>query len=74
MLEIDNVSFAYGAENVLEKINFKLESGDFWAVIGPNGGGKTTFVKLLLGLLSQIKARLATLQIYSPAILAMSHK
>ena len=40
MLEMKNVSFAYGAENVLEKINFKLESGDFWAVIGPNGGGK----------------------------------
>lgn len=59
MLEIDNVSFAYGAENVLEKINFKLESGDFWAVIGPNGGGKTTFVKILLGLLKPNKGEIS---------------
>lgn len=51
MLEIKNVSFAYGHENVLEHISFKLESGDFWAVIGPNGGGKSTFAKLMLGLL-----------------------
>lgn len=59
MLEMKNVSFAYGAENVLEKINFKLESGDFWAVIGPNGGGKTTFVKLLLGLLKPNKGEIS---------------
>ena len=59
MLEMKNVSFAYGAENVLEKINFKLEFGDFWAVIGPNGGGKTTFVKLLLGLLKPNKGEIS---------------
>lgn len=58
MLEIKNVSFAYGAENVLENINFTLESGDFWAVIGPNGGGKTTFVKLLLGLLKPTQGKI----------------
>lgn len=60
MLELENVSFAYGAENVLEHINFTLESGDFWAVIGPNGGGKTTFVKLLLGLLKPSSGKISS--------------
>lgn len=46
---IDNVSFGYGSSKILEHIRLELFSGDYLAIIGPNGGGKTTLLKLLLG-------------------------
>lgn len=45
------VSFSYGENPVLEDVHLRVEKGDFLAMIGPNGGGKTTLLKLLLGLL-----------------------
>lgn len=47
---IQNLSFSYGDHLVLKDINLTINEGDYIAIIGPNGGGKTTFVKLLLGL------------------------
>jgi zinc transport system ATP-binding protein len=46
-----NVSFGYTAAPVLEEVSVTIKTGDFVALIGPNGGGKSTFLKLLLGLL-----------------------
>lgn len=46
-----NMSFAYDTEIVLDGVSFTVHSGEIVAVIGPNGGGKSTLVKLLLGLL-----------------------
>ncbi|CBG39977.1 metal ABC transporter ATP-binding protein [Helicobacter mustelae] len=43
--------FAYTRDYVLKNVNFQVHKNDFLAVIGPNGGGKTTLIKLLLGLL-----------------------
>jgi zinc transport system ATP-binding protein len=51
IIEIRNMWFAYDGESVLEDIDFKIDEGDFVAMIGPNGGGKTTLLKVLLGLL-----------------------
>ncbi|MCX2716692.1 ABC transporter ATP-binding protein [Helicobacter sp. MIT 21-1697] len=51
LVDIKELYFAYGEHNVLENVSFKLQEKDFWAIIGPNGGGKTTFIKLILGLL-----------------------
>ncbi len=51
LLDIKNLSFAYTSHNVLENVNFEVQDGDFWAIIGPNGGGKSTLVRLILGLL-----------------------
>ena len=45
------VSFAYGRHTVLEGVDFSIASGDFVSMVGPNGGGKTTLLKLVLGLL-----------------------
>ena len=47
-----NVDFSYdGSENlVLENINLEVEKGDFGCIVGPNGGGKTTLLRLILGL------------------------
>lgn len=50
-IEVNNVNFSYYKTTVLEDINFKIEENDFVGIIGPNGGGKTTFIKLLIGLL-----------------------
>ncbi len=51
--EIDRVTFGYepGGEAVLRDVSLRIEAGDFLGVIGPNGGGKTTLLKILLGLL-----------------------
>ena len=50
-IDIKNLSFSYNQELILEDINLHVESGEFLAIIGPNGGGKTTLIKLILGLL-----------------------
>jgi len=55
IVEMENVTFGYNTENVLQDVNLKIEPGDFTAMIGPNGGGKTTLLKLILGLLKQDK-------------------
>ncbi len=51
LLEVKNLSFKYDKENVLEDISFQLYQGDFFTITGPNGGGKSTLIKLILGLL-----------------------
>ena len=49
-LECREVSFSYDGVPVLENINLFVEEGEFAAVLGPNGGGKTTLLRLVLGL------------------------
>ncbi len=49
---VKNLNFAYEKNVVLEDINFSVTCKDFLAIIGPNGGGKSTLLKLILGLLS----------------------
>lgn len=51
ILEIENLSYSYDKLNVLENINLDILEDDFLAIIGPNGGGKSTLLKLILGLL-----------------------
>ncbi len=47
----DQVHFSYYNTPVLENVNISIYEGDFVAVFGPNGGGKTTLLKLFMGLL-----------------------
>lgn len=51
LFEMKSLSASYGAVNVLRDINFCVNESDFIGVIGPNGGGKTTLLKIILGLL-----------------------
>ena len=55
IVEIRDVSFAYNGETVVEAVDLDIRPGDFIAMIGPNGGGKTTLLKLILGLLTPDK-------------------
>ncbi|MEA2085284.1 MAG: ABC transporter ATP-binding protein [Thermodesulfobacteriota bacterium] len=48
--DLKNVSFAFSERPVLEDVNLTIKRGEFASIVGPNGGGKTTLLKLLLGL------------------------
>ena len=57
-----NLSFCYEKRfPILEAISFTIEKGDFVGIFGPNGGGKTTLLKLLLGLLAPTKGQVQVL-------------
>ena len=58
ILEAEDVSFRYGAEDVLKNISFKIRKGERICVIGKNGAGKSTLAKLLCGI---IKPRTGTI-------------
>lgn len=51
LFEMHSVSVTYGAGYVLRDVDFKVSESDFIGVIGPNGGGKTTLLKVILGLI-----------------------
>ena len=50
VIEASKVQFKYTRTLVLDKVSFEVQSGDYVGIIGPNGGGKTTLLKLILGL------------------------
>jgi len=50
-IKVKDLWFAYDKKPVLEEVNLTLYKGDFFGILGPNGGGKTTLLKLFLGLL-----------------------
>lgn len=58
VIEFEHVSYAYEKESVLQDIHFNILPGSFLGVIGPNGGGKSTLLKLLLGLLPLQEGRI----------------
>lgn len=51
ILQIENVSIAFGKKSVLNGVSFHVESGETVALMGPNGAGKTTILRCVLGLL-----------------------
>jgi len=50
IIKIENLSFSYDKQKVLEDINLEVQEKDFLAIIGPNGGGKSTLLKVILGI------------------------
>ncbi len=54
---LKNVSFSYGKNLVLDGVTAEIEDGEYLGIIGPNGGGKTTLLRILLGLLQPTKGR-----------------
>ena len=58
IVDLKNICFSYNGDTVLEDINLKIMENDLMAIIGPNGGGKTTLIKLILGLLKPLKGNI----------------
>lgn len=58
LIEIKNLSVGYNKEPVLFDVNLSVFEKDFIGVIGPNGGGKTTLLKAILGLLKPLKGEI----------------
>ena len=55
LLRFKDVAVGYGGEPVLKDLNFSVSERDFLGIIGPNGGGKTTLVKTVLGLVKPLR-------------------
>lgn len=51
LIEVKELGFSYDNNLVLEDVSFTVQKGDYVGLVGPNGGGKTTLLKLLVGLL-----------------------
>lgn len=60
-IEVRDVSFGYSGVPILQDITFDVREGEYLGIIGPNGGGKTTLFKVILGLL---KAQTGEVRIY----------
>ena len=54
IIDVKNVSFAYNEQLVLDDVSLSVYERDFLCVVGPNAGGKTTLLKLILGLLKPL--------------------
>ncbi len=59
VLRCEGMSVGYGSEVVLSDVDFSVSAGELLPVVGPNGGGKTTFLKALLGLIPLRKGKLS---------------
>ena len=58
LIDIKNLTVGYDSKVVLENANFSLSENDFVGVIGPNGGGKTTLLKAILGLVKPLSGEI----------------
>lgn len=83
LIELIDADATYGSDVVLNHVNMKVFKHDFIGVIGPNGGGKTTLIKLMLGLLKPINGKVVNHMIdggdyqpigYLPQINKIDHK
>ncbi|MBT8488561.1 MAG: metal ABC transporter ATP-binding protein [Gemmatimonadetes bacterium] len=57
LISFEGVTLAYGRRTVLEGLDFDIEEGEVLGLVGPNGGGKTTVLKALLGVLQPVHGR-----------------
>ena len=59
IIKLEEVTFGYGKEDFLKDITLPIYEDDFLGIIGPNGGGKTTLLKLILGLLEPKRGKIS---------------
>lgn len=52
IIQLENICFSYTSEEVIKDVSLEIHKGDYVGVVGPNGGGKSTLLKLMLGLLT----------------------
>ena len=58
ILEVKNLNVRYGQTEALQNVSFAIEKGDFVGLAGPNGGGKTTLAKTILGLINEYSGKI----------------
>ena len=58
IIEFDNVSLSYGNRLILDNINFKINEGQIFGMLGPNGVGKSTIFNLITGLVNPDKGKI----------------
>ena len=58
IIQLNHIYAAYERKQVLDDVNLTVYEKDFLGVIGPNGGGKTTLIKIILGLLHPISGEM----------------
>ena len=59
LLELTSISAGYGDTIILKDVNFSVHENDFIGIIGPNGGGKTTLLKVMLRLIDPFRGSIA---------------
>lgn len=58
LIELKNITAGYDNKIILNSVNMKIHENDFIGVIGPNGGGKTTLIKVILGIIKPSKGEI----------------
>jgi len=61
ILSIQNLNFNYGTRSILENVSLSMDAQDFVAIIGPNGGGKSTLLKCIMGI---FKPQSGTIEVF----------
>ncbi|MBW2486952.1 MAG: heme ABC transporter ATP-binding protein [Deltaproteobacteria bacterium] len=59
---VNNLSYAYGSQPVLQRLSFSIDRGEIFIIIGPNGAGKTTLIKLMAGIIKRQSGQIDVLQ------------
>jgi zinc transport system ATP-binding protein len=67
LIELDKVTAAYDHKTVLNDVSLSIYEQDFLGITGPNGGGKTTLLKIILGLLAPVAGRISFYREGKPA-------
>lgn len=67
VIEVEGVGVRFRGHTILEDVNLAIYPDDFYAIIGPNGGGKTTLLKVILGLLTPSRGTVRILGGTGPA-------
>lgn len=58
LIKIENLTFAYEKENILQNLSLEIDKGEIISILGPNGAGKSTLAKLLCGFLRPDEGRI----------------
>lgn len=61
VINIQNLDFDYQGQTVLQNVNLTIHQGEFLGMVGPNGGGKTTLFRLILGLIQPRQGQITVL-------------
>jgi len=69
--KVANVGFSYNGRQVLASVSFEVYKNDFICIVGPNGGGKTTLLKLLLGV---VNPGIGEIKVFGKAPKEASHR